>query len=173
MAEGDTQVTTPAAGNTDFLANVQAAKEDLLRRGRRSGPVFGEAPLVSYDQVFAREQTPSGTIDCPQALRVGSTQNALDVIVVASHKNGDTPLAVSKGATLTLDLYQSDKVNGEFEEVGPTICITAKEAMQVMADCLVFRFAIGDMTMPWAKVKLACTGISGGLIDVALAYTAR
>ena len=162
MAENDTQTT-------DFLASVHAAKEDLLRRGRRSGPVYGETPLIWHDQVFAREQTPAGTIECPQALRIGATQNALDVIVVASHKNGDAPLSVARGATLTLDLYQADKVDGDFEEVGPTICITAKEAMQVMADCLVFRFAIGNMTKPWAKVKLACTGISGGLVDVALA----
>ena len=95
------------------------------------------------------------------------------MIVVASHKNGDAPLSVAKGATLTLELLQSDKPDGEFEEVGPTICITAKEAMEVMSDCLVFRFPIGNMTRPWAKAKLACTGISGGLVDVALSYAAR
>ncbi len=162
-----------AMTGTEFLDGQRAAKDERLRQGLRSGPVYGEAPLVWYDQVFGREETPTGTINCKQALRVGATQNALDVIVVASHKNGAKPLVVAKGASLTLTLLQADAVDGKFEEVGPTVCVTANEATNVEADCLVARFAIGNMTKPWAKVKLDVSGVTGGLIDVALGYVAR
>lgn len=158
---------------TEFLDGMRAAKEDRLRQGLRSGPVYGEAPLVWHDQVFGREETPTGTINCKQALRIGATQNALDVIVVASHKNGAKPLVIARGASLTLTLLQSDAVDGKFEEVGPTVCVTATEATNVEADCLVARFAIGNMTKPWAKVKLDVSGVTGGLVDVALSYVAR
>lgn len=165
-------VTTPMTGD-EFMEGYRAAKEDRLRQGLRSGPVYGEAPLVWYDQVFGREETPTGTIACKQALRVGATQNSLDVLVVASHKNGAKPLVVAKNATLTLTLLQGDTVDGAFEEVGPTVCVTCREAVNVDADCLVARFAIGNMTKPWAKVKIEVTGVTGGLVDVALGYVAR
>ncbi len=95
------------------------------------------------------------------------------MIVVASHKNGNKPLVVARGASLTLTLLQADAVDGKFEEVGPTVCVTAAEATNIEADCLVARFAIGNMTKPWAKVKLDVSGVTGGLIDVALGYVAR
>ena len=117
---------------SEILDGIRAAKEERLRQGLRSGPVYGEAPLVWHDQVFGREETPAGTISCRQALRVG-TQNALDVIVVASHKNGNKPLVVARGASLTLTLLQADAVDGKFEEVGPTVCVTAAEATNIEA----------------------------------------
>lgn len=166
------QPSTAMTGS-EFLDGIRAAKEERLRQGLRSGPVYGEAPLVWHDQVFGREETPAGTISCKQALRVGAMQNSLDVLVVASHKNGNNPLVVAKGASLTLTLLQADAVDGKFEEVGPTVCVTATEATNVEADCLVARFAIGNMTKPWAKVKLDVSGVTGGLIDVALGYVAR
>lgn len=165
--------TSTAMTGSEILDGIRAAKEERLRQGLRSGPVYGEAPLVWYDQVFGREETPTGTINCKQALRVGAMQNSLDVLVVASHKNGAKPLVVAKGASLTLTLLQADAVDGKFEEVGPTVCVTANEATNVEADCLVARFAIGNMTKPWAKVKLDVSGVTGGLIDVALGYVAR
>ena len=165
--------TSTAMTGSEILDAIRAAKEERLRQGLRSGPVYGEAPLVWHDQVFGREETPTGTISCKQALRVGATQNSLDVIVVASHKNGNKPLVVARGASLTLTLLQADAVDGKFEEVGPTVCVTANEATNIEADCLVARFAIGNMTKPWAKVKLDVSGVTGGLIDVALGYVAR
>lgn len=167
MSQTNTGITGP-----EFLEGMRAAKEDRLRQGLRSGPVYGEAPLVWYDQVFGREETPTGTIECRQALRVGATQNSLDVLVVASHQN-KKPLVVAKNATLTLSLLQGDTVDGTFEEVGPTVCVTCREAANVEPDCLVARFALGNMTKPWAKVKAAVTGVTGGLVDVALGYVAR
>lgn len=165
--------TSTAMTGSEILDGIRAAKEERLRQGLRSGPVYGEAPLVWHDQVFGREETPAGTISCKQALRVGAMQNSLDVLVVASHKNGDKPLVVAKGGSLTLTLLQADAVDGKFEEVGPTVCVTANEATNVESDCLVARFAIGNMTKPWAKVKLDVSGVTGGLIDVALGYVAR
>lgn len=165
--------TSTAMTGSEILDGIRAAKEGRLRQGLRSGPVYGEAPLVWHDQVFGREETPAGTISCKQALRVGAMQNSLDVLVVASHKNGDKPLVVAKGGSLTLTLLQADAVDGKFEEVGPTVCVTANEATNVESDCLVARFAIGNMTKPWAKVKLDVSGVTGGLIDVALGYVAR
>lgn len=165
--------TSTAMTGSEILDGIRAAKEERLRQGLRSGPVYGEAPLVWHDQVFGREETPAGTISCKQALRVGAMQNSLDVLVVASHKNGTKPLVVAKGGSLTLTLLQADAVDGKFEEVGPTVCVTANEATNVESDCLVARFAIGNMTKPWAKVKLDVSGVTGGLIDVALGYVAR
>ena len=76
--------------------------------------------------------------------------------MVASHKNGNKPLVVARGASLTLTLLQADAVDGKFEEVGPTVCVTAAEATNIEADCLVARFAIGNMTKALGKGEAGC-----------------
>lgn len=107
-------------------------------------------------------------------MRVGATQNGLDVALVASHANAGA-LTVAAGTTLTLVLLEGDGPDADFEEVGPSVCVTAPaEGISVEPDMLVARFAIGNMRKPWCRVRLKIEGdVSGGTLDVALAYAAR
>ena len=158
----------------DYLDGRRQAAEERMRFGLASGPSYGNTPLVWGDQLFGFELPPTGTMEPPTALRVGATQNGLDVILVASHSNeGD--LTVSAGCKMTLDLMHCDTPDGEFTEVGPSVCITAPaEGLTIGRDELIARFALGNMVKPWAKVKLTIDGtISGGNIDIALGYVAR
>lgn len=158
----------------DFLESRRLAAFERIRYGAGAGPSYNKGPLVWGDQRFGWELTPTGTVEPPTALRVGATQNGLDVVVIASHSNADD-LTISAGCKLTLDLMQCDTPDGVFEDVGPSICLTAPaEGMTIGRDELVARFALGNMGKPWAKVKITVDGtISGGKIDIALAYVAR
>ena len=158
----------------EFLEGRRLAAGERARSARAAGPVFGGGPLVWGDQLFGGDIVPTGSIEPDTALRVGTTGNALDIVVVASPANAGE-LTVSAGCKLTLDLMQADTAEGSFEEVGPSICITAPESgFAVRPDGLVARFALGNMSRPWAKVKLTIDGTgSGGNIDIALAYAAR
>jgi len=161
----------------EFLEGAREAKRERVRQGLRSGPIYAgdnAQPIIWYDQVFGREITPTGTVECEHSLRVGATQSSLDVVIVASHANTD-PLTVAEGAMLEIVLMQADEADGTFEEVGPSVCVTAPlGGMEIDPDMLVARFAVGNMTKPWCKVKLSVQGdITGGLVDVALAYMAR
>lgn len=143
----------------------------------RSGPVYtgdGGAPLVWGDQLFQREITPAGEIECENALRVGATQNGLDMILVASHAN-EGPLKVAAGATITVIMLEADSADGEFEEVGPSVCVKAPQGgLEVWPDCLVARFALGNMARAWAKLKIRVEGeVTGGLVDAALSHAPR
>lgn len=158
----------------DYLDGRRQAAEERMRFGLASGPSYGNTPLVWGDQLFGFELPPTGTVEPPTALRVGATQNGLDVILVASHSN-EGNLTVSAGCKLTLDLMHCDTPDGEFEEVGPSVCITAPaEGLTIGRDEQLARFALGNMVKPWCKVKLTIDGtISGGNIDIALGYVAR
>jgi len=166
-----------ALNGKEFLEGARAAKEERLRMGLRSGPMYcGDQPrpLIWHDQVFGRELETSGTVEGENALRVGATQNGLDVVIVASHANTG-PLTVAEGASFTVIMLEADAADGTFEEVGPSVCVTAPAGgLEVDPDMLVARFAVGNMRKPWAKVKVTVNGtVGGGLMDVALAYTAR
>ncbi len=162
----------------DFLEAGRLAAQERLRAGLRSGPVYnntGGAPLLWYDQVFVRRATPIGTVESEHALRVGAVQNGLDVVLAASHANTG-PLVVPEGTMLTLGLLEADTEDGPFSPVGPTVCVTAPVGgLAVDPDLCVARFALGSMRKPWCKVTLTVDGgdISGGTVDVALAYTPR
>lgn len=158
----------------EFWEGRERAVRERARQARSGGPVFGNAPLVWWDQLFGRELTPGGTLEPETALRVGNSGNALDVIVVASHANTED-LTVSAGCKLTLDLLHADTPDGPFAETGPSICITAPDTgLTIPPDALVARFALGNMHKAWAKVRLTTDGLlSGGTIDIALAYAAR
>lgn len=161
----------------EFEQMREEAKKRNLETGQRHGPCYSEgesAPLVWYDQVFEREIAPSGSVTCKRALRVGNTQNGLDVILIASHKNS-AKLQAASGSTITVTLLQSDAEDGTFSEVGPTICVKAPaEGIAAEPDHLFARFPIGNFSKPWLKVKLEFAGtISGGKCDCALSYVAR
>ncbi|MCR5258691.1 MAG: hypothetical protein K6E40_11110 [Desulfovibrio sp.] len=161
----------------DFLAQLRAAKKARMRSGLASGPSYQgsrPAPIVWYDQIFEAGATPSGAVDCGTALRVGSTQNQLDVVIVASHGNaGD--LSCPGGGTVSVALYQSDSAEGEFEACGPVIAATLPaDGMSVEPDGLVVRIPVGNMTKPWLKPSVTFTGVfSGGTVDVALSFMPR
>lgn len=156
--------------------HVDAAKR-RIESGLRHGPCYSEgesAPLIWHDQVFAREVVPAGTVTCPTPLRAGSTQNGLDILLVASHAN-EANLQAAAGATVTLTLLQGDDPDGTFSEVGPTICVKApSEGIMAEPDHTFARFPLGNFSKPWLKVKVDFSGtITGGNCDVALSYVAR
>lgn len=171
-----------AAGSGEMSAREFAEKLEEWHRekhmaGLRHGPCYapGEsAPLLWHDQVFERGITPSGTVICGEALRVGNTQNGLDVILVGSHANSG-PVTAASGATITLYTLQADSPRGTFEEVGPSICLKAPtEGISADRDHLLARIPLGNFRKPWLKVKLEFSGtISGGLVDAALSYAGR
>ena len=158
----------------------QMHEKAALRRqasGLRHGPCYSEgesAPLVWHDQLFERGINPACAVTCKNALRVGATNNSLDVILVGSHTNTG-PLAAASGATVTVTLLQGDSPEGSFAEVGPTICVKAPaEGIAADPDHLFARFPIGNFRKPWLKVKLKFAGsITGGKCDCALLYMAR
>ena len=150
---------------------------DRRRQAERGGPRYNDPesdPLVWYDQCFERELTPAGLVACERALRVGSTQNGLDLLLIASHKN-EGPVTAAPGATVTLICQQADEEDGEFEAVGPSYCVTAPgEGITAEPDSLFVRIPIGNFRKPWLKVRLEFAGsISGGLLDAALSHVAR
>lgn len=146
-------------------------KTELARRGERTGIGYGQhtTPTLWYKQFFDREidLTPTD-YTCEQALRVGSVRSSLMVLLVASHCNGDTPVTVAAGNTITISLQQADAEDGTFVDVGPSFCVTAPSPNGMVAeqDCLLLSVNLGNMTKPWAKVKVK--GTATGKIDVAL-----
>lgn len=163
-----------ASSGQDFMKALRNAKRERVRSGLAAGPSYRGGPLMWFDQAFARDAALSGTIESEYALRVGATQNSLDVSIVASQLNA-ADLVIPAGATLTLTLLQGDSADGEFAEVGPAICATAPaDGITAGPGELVFRFALGNMCKPWAKVKLVVAGECGpGTVDVGLTYVAR
>lgn len=160
-----------------FAQNHEAYEAELKRAGLRSGPEYNEnesAPLVWYDQLFEREATPTGTVKCTQPLRVGSNQNGLDVILVASHAN-EGELVFPAGATITCKTLGADSLDETFAEIGPSICFSAPTGgIAVEPDHLVCRFPLSNLKKIWVKVELAFTGsVTGGTVDCGLGYIAR
>lgn len=160
-----------------FLEQHAEGYKELRASGLRGGPIYRESessPLVWYDQVFAREITPSGSVSATEPLLVGATQNGLDVILVASHANAGK-LSVPSGATITLKTLVADSPDGTFQAIGPSYCVEAPtEGISADPDELVARFPIGNFKKQWLKITLVFTGsITGGKIDAALSYVAR
>lgn len=158
----------------DVLNGIRSAKQKILETGLRSPFSFpNKTRTLWYTQFFDREVSlTSADYLCEQALRVGSTRSQMQVLLVASHCNGDTPVRVEPGDTITLSLQQADHEDGTFADVGPTFCVTAPpEAMEAEADSVLLELNLGNMTKPWAKVKIK--GIVSGKIDVALGWEAH
>lgn len=170
--------TTPAAmTGPEFETALHQFKDFQAERAKHVGPVFstGGVPAIWFDQLFNKDAfVPTGTVNCENALRVGKTHNGLDVVVIANGNNtGD--LVVPAGSTITMSFLHSDALDGSFEDVGPTICVTAPTGgKKVRPGGTVARFAIGDFTKPWLMVKVAFSGsITGGKVDCGLSYTPR
>lgn len=159
----------------EFLDLHRQAAFERINAGRDPGPMFGSIrPLLWYDQFFGTGLTLADTVDCPTALRVGATQNALDVVVVAHHNNTE-PLSIAEGTSITFTLLEGDSPDGPFTETAPSYCISAlADGVQADPGSLLFRFPVGNMRKPWCKVRLVISGtVSGGVADVALAYRPR
>ncbi|MCM1237495.1 MAG: hypothetical protein NC489_46105 [Ruminococcus flavefaciens] len=161
----------------EFEEGRQAFHSELIRRGAGVGPHYidpnGYGPLW-HDQFFGRDLTPTGTVSCKQALRVGATRNALDVAVTASALNNND-LIFPAGSTITLTLLQGDAEQGTFEDIGPTVCVKAPaDGMTIAPGDTVCRFPIGDFQKPWLMVELEFSGaITGGTVDCSLGYFPR
>lgn len=161
----------------EFESRLEKAYHERRRLAERGGPVYHDpesAPLVWHDQLFEREITPSGTVDCVNSLRVGGTQNGLDLLLVASNSNTGKVEAAA-GATVTVRTLQCDTPDGVFEAIGPTHCVTAPaEGIAAERNMLFFRLALGNFRKPWLKIALEFSGtISGGKLDACLSYVAR
>lgn len=156
----------------------QSAAYDARQKAAKScGPAYNypqSAPVVVYDQMFQADITPAGTVNCPTPLRVGSTNNALDLILVANASNTGI-LNIAAAATITATLLQADSPDGSFTQTGPTICVKSPtEGIAVEPGHLAARFPLGNFTKPWLKVKLEFSGtINGGTLDAALGYMPR
>lgn len=175
--ENQTPAQSPSLDATEFEKAHNEYVRKLQRSALRSGPAYNEAegaPLVWHDQLFERELTPSGIVSCSRALGVGRTQNGLDLILVGSHVNTG-PVQAAKNATVTLITLQSDEEFGEYEAVGPSICVTAPaEGIKAEPDQLFCRLPLINFSKPWLMVRLEFSGtISGGKLDAALSYVAR
>lgn len=144
-------------------------KRELVKRGERSLS-YGtqDTPTPWYNQFFEKEiELTAADYTCENALRVGSVRSSLMVVLIASHCNGDTPVKVAAGDTITISLQQSDQQDGTFDDVGPSFCVTAPaDGIEANADCKLLDVNLGNMTKPWAKVKIK--GTATGKIDVAL-----
>lgn len=160
----------------DWLKGRDDAQREIARRAARSGPRYQSRGTFTpwHDQFFAREITPSGTVNCPQALRVGATLQSLQVTLVASHAN-EQDLILPDGASITLNLLQGDQEKGTFEDVGPTACIKVPAGGKAIPpDGIIYSFALTDFNKPWLMVSLDFDGaITGGLVDVSLTFQPR
>lgn len=174
---GSTELDCGDSSASTFLEQMRAAKTARQQAGLSSGPSYQGSkpkPIVWFDQLFETGAEPSGSVACSTPLRVGATQNQLDIVIVASHGNTGA-LSVPAGATIAAALYQSDSADGEFEACGPVITATVPEGgFSVDPDGLVIRIPVGNMTKAWLKPTITFTGvILGGTVDIALSFMPR
>ncbi len=153
---------------------LSATKKARKAAGLASGPEYrGQrpAPLVWFDQIFEAGATPSSAVACSQPLRVGGTQNQLDLVIVASHSNAGN-LSVPAAGTIAIACATSDAEDGTFTSEGPTITATIPTGGYTVApDGLVLRVALGNFSKPWLKPTVTFTGsFTGGKVDIALAF---
>lgn len=157
----------------EMRAGMANYMDELVRRGRSCG--FGPNPGGPnwYDQVFERDLDPAvaGKTVCETPLRVGSTNNRLDVMLVCAYDDDlAKQITVNAGSKVTVTMMEGDSPDGPFTAVGPTVCVTAPAHATVLRPGeMIARFPIGNMTRPWAKVEIEFDGgITGGLVDVRL-----
>lgn len=160
----------------EFLEGRQALERSLRESGRNVGPCYMENGHVPawHDQYFERGMEPAGSVNCRHALRVGSTNSALDVVLQASPQNAG-PLICAAGASITVTYMQADTEDGVYEAVGPSQCITAPASgMEVAPGEILWRFSIGNSARPWLMVNLDFAGtFTGGKADCLLDYNPR
>lgn len=160
----------------DYADGLYAFNQELIRKGQGAGPRYmpGGYRIPWGDQYFEREIEPAGIVNCRQALRVGSTNSALDIFLKANVCNEGT-LLIPAGSTITLGLLQGDSEEGTFEDVGPTVCVKAPPAgMEIEPGMMVCRFPIGDFRKPWLMASLEFSGaITGGKMDCCLGFIPR
>lgn len=140
------------------------------RQGKSHGLSYEDTVNKWWDQYFEMEVNPAGTHTCATPLRFGQTHYRLDIVLIASSQN-NTPIHINKGTQITVSLEQADQPDGQFEELGPSVCITAGDDMDINRECPIFRFHLGDSVKAWVKPKIEFgAGITGGTVDVALGY---
>lgn len=157
---------------SEFLELRRQAATLRREEGRAPGPCYGaQRPVIWYDQRFGSALALVDTVECPTALRVGSTQEALDIAIAADM---DAPLTVAEGSSITLVILEADSPDDVFTESGPSICVTAPTGgMTAEPGALLVRLPVGNRNKPWMKVRLLITGSIQGQATVALAYRPR
>lgn len=161
----------------EFQQGMDAWEADRVSRARRCGPCYcgkGVSFTPFHDQYFERDMEPVGVVNCSQALRVGGTQQSLEVVLLASPGN-EEELLIPAGATITLNFLQGDSEDGTFEDVGPTICVKAPaDGMKAEPCHIVARFPLPDFDKPWLMTSVEFSGaITGGKCDCVLNLVAR
>ena len=162
----------------DFIKASREAKDAIIESAKAAGPIYqGQkpTPLIWYDQFFGRALTPTGTLDIANfvPLRVGTTQSAIDLVIVASHANSGTLLCPA-GSSVTVELFESDTEAGTYTTSGTKVTVTNAEVQNVEPDRQVYRLYVGNMKKAWMVPKITFTGaFAGGTVDVGLAYNPR
>lgn len=173
-----TTTETPAADpGKDWLAGREAAQVAAVKSGRTNGPAFnpgGANTSLWYDQIFGADITPSGKVICPNALRVGATNQALYAALNAD-ANNEGPMSFPSGSTITFEFQVSDRQDGTFKDIGPTVCVMApSEGITAEPGDTICRVALPNFPVPWAKINITFTGsITGGLCVAGLGHAAR
>lgn len=161
----------------EFKQGRDAFEAARQARGKRVGPCYcgnGLSITPFHDQYFERDMEPAGTVNCSQALRVGSVQQGLQVMLLASPLNTEN-LVIPAGSTITVSFLQGDSEDGTFEDVGPTICVKAPaQGMEAEPCHTVCEFPLPAFSKPWLMVSLEFAGaITGGKVDCILNHVAR
>lgn len=161
----------------EYKEGKDAYEESLRERGKRCGPCYcgnGTSITPFHDQYFDQDFEPVGVVNCKRALRVGHTQQSMQVMVLASPGNEETMQAPA-ASTVGIKFMQADSEDGTYEEIGPSMCQTAP-ADGISADpChMLAHFPVPDMSKPWLMVSLEFSGaITGGKCDCILNLAAR
>lgn len=96
-----------AITGNEWLDGRRDARDLRIAQGRGPAPEYRgskeTAPLIWFDQFFAHEISPIGTVEYAtmEPLRVGATQSAIDLVVIASHNNTGT-LLCPIGSSITV-----------------------------------------------------------------------
>lgn len=160
-----------------FLETSRKAKRQQVEGAATTGPRYhanGSAASLWHDQIFGRDILCSGARELETALRVGSNAQGLYVALNASAGN-EGVLEFPAGSTITFTFLQGDDPDGEFAEVGPTVCMKAPaEGIEAEPGDTICRVALGNFSQPWLKLKIEFDGsVEGGTAICGLGYAAR
>lgn len=161
--------------NSDYLSESRKAKHDAIKNGASTGPVFGRGATSFWnDQIFQSVITPEETVECGTPLHVGSHSGALYVALNAMPDNTED-VVFPKDSTITFTFLVGSDEDGEFRDIGPTVCVKAPEdGITVEPGQTAVRVALPDFPLPLLKLKLEFDGdITGGKLEAGLGYAAR
>lgn len=174
MADTDTGKT--ALAPDEFLEAARKAKARLRELGKALGPSYSGDGNVSlwHDQIFGVDINPSGKVDLPIPLVVGNANGGL-FCALNVMPDAKADVVFSQGATVTFTFKMASQQEGPFEDVGPTVCMTAPEGgITRQPGDTVYKVFLPHFQKPWVAVGLEFSGtISGGNLICGLGLAAR